>query len=172
MGSKGEWDEFGYIVGCGNIGDWPHQDWTSGKRYPQATWYSLAGECPAMPFNEADDYCKMGMPGGLCKDPTGAGNCTYSYEEAGEIDIDELVGITPKWKSRADFCRRCHTEGSAWSRGGCGLRFWGNNIWDERAAKYQVKAALDLFHEKYPNDPKDEDLPQPPCDFNRKKYGV
>eukprot|EP00929_Paragymnodinium_shiwhaense_P101481 TRINITY_DN645_c0_g2_i1.p1 TRINITY_DN645_c0_g2~~TRINITY_DN645_c0_g2_i1.p1 ORF type:complete len:724 (+),score=125.05 TRINITY_DN645_c0_g2_i1:124-2295(+) len=170
--SKGEWNEFGYIMGCGKIGGWPHQHWTSGKKYPNAAWYSVAGRCPAVPFNRVPSWCKMTMPGGACSDPTGAGNCTYSYEEAGEIDLDELVGIKPRWPSRAAFCKQCGTEGSAWGRGGCGLRFWGNNIWDERSARSQVQKALDMFHKKYPNMPKQDDMPEPDCDFKREAYGM
>merc|ERR1719277_2980349 len=117
-----EWDQYGFVMGCSQVGDWPHADWTSGKTYEPAVWYSLAGKCPAEAHDKASDSCGMTLPGGLCDDPTGAGNCTYSYKPAGDIDIDELVGIKEKWGTRANFCRKCHSEGSAWSRGGCGLR--------------------------------------------------
>eukprot|EP00929_Paragymnodinium_shiwhaense_P094642 TRINITY_DN5534_c0_g3_i3.p1 TRINITY_DN5534_c0_g3~~TRINITY_DN5534_c0_g3_i3.p1 ORF type:complete len:754 (-),score=179.00 TRINITY_DN5534_c0_g3_i3:449-2710(-) len=170
--SNGEWNEYGYIMGCGKIGEWPHQHWTSGKKYPNAAWYSVAGRCPSLPFNKVNDWCKVDQPGGVCSDPTGAGNCTYSYEEAGEIDLDELVGIKPKWPSRQAFCKQCGSEGSAWSGGGCGLQFWGHNIWDEKSAKEQVQKALDMFHDKYPDMPKQHDMPEPPCDFNRVAYGM
>merc|ERR1719201_230060 len=101
--SVGEWNQFGYVVGCGRIGGWPHQDWKSGKTYPDAIWYSLPGPCPSQPYYNSSSKCKEEQPGGRCPPgvlPSGTGNCTYQYEEAGEIDIDELVGITPRWKDR------------------------------------------------------------------------
>eukprot|EP00929_Paragymnodinium_shiwhaense_P094639 TRINITY_DN5534_c0_g1_i1.p1 TRINITY_DN5534_c0_g1~~TRINITY_DN5534_c0_g1_i1.p1 ORF type:complete len:862 (-),score=210.04 TRINITY_DN5534_c0_g1_i1:120-2705(-) len=169
--SKNEWDEFGFVVGCGMVGKWPHQHWHSGWKYPNAVWYSLAGACPVLSFKKAYDQCKLEMPGGRCDDPTGAGNCTYSVEESGEIDIDELVGITPKWSSRAEFCSQCGSEGSAWSRGGCGLSFWGFSIWDEASNHEQVKKALTMFQEKFPELPSHEEMPTPKCDFDKGKYG-
>merc|ERR1719326_1579209 len=122
-----------------------------------------------MHYKSATQQCKEQQPGGRCPpgvQPTGAGDCTYQYEEAGEIDIDELVGITPKWKNRADFCRRCRTEGSAWKPGGCGLNFWGRNVYDKAANQKQVAAALHLFEKQYPNSTKDHEIPAK-CDFSR-----
>lgn len=170
-GGKNELDEYGYTIGCGKIGEWPHQHWSSGKKYPNAMWYSVQGSCPAVTYNKKWDSCKMELPGGACDDPTGAGNCTFKIEDAGEIDLDELVGIKPRWKSRSEFCHRCGVEGGAWARGGCGLSFWGHNIWDVKSNQEQVKKALDMFAKKYPNDPTPEDYPDPVCDFDKKKYG-
>eukprot|EP00929_Paragymnodinium_shiwhaense_P012630 TRINITY_DN12001_c0_g1_i1.p1 TRINITY_DN12001_c0_g1~~TRINITY_DN12001_c0_g1_i1.p1 ORF type:complete len:697 (+),score=130.89 TRINITY_DN12001_c0_g1_i1:24-2114(+) len=170
-GSKNEWDEYGFILGCGRVGLWPHQHWHSGWKYPDAFWYSVAGPCPAVQYGKRWDTCTLEMPGGKCEVPTGAGNCTYSVEEAGDIDLDELVGIKPKWESRAAFCSQCGAEGSAWSAGGCGLNFWGANIWDEASNKAQVEKALEMFEEKYPEMASHEDMLPPECDFDKAKYG-
>merc|ERR1711988_1386009 len=35
-----DFDQFGYYVGCDYLGEYPHQDFQSGKRYPSAIWYS------------------------------------------------------------------------------------------------------------------------------------
>eukprot|EP00929_Paragymnodinium_shiwhaense_P094643 TRINITY_DN5534_c0_g4_i1.p1 TRINITY_DN5534_c0_g4~~TRINITY_DN5534_c0_g4_i1.p1 ORF type:complete len:718 (-),score=124.40 TRINITY_DN5534_c0_g4_i1:120-2183(-) len=171
LASKKAFEEFGFVVGCGNVGKWPHQHWHSGWKYPDAIWYGLPGSCPILPREKQYDQCKMELPGGRCDDPTGAGNCTFSIEDAGEIEIDELVGIMPKWSSRGEFCTQCGSEGSAWSRGGCGLNFWGLNIWDEQSNHQQVKAALQLFSEKFPEMMPAEDMAPPKCDFDRSKYG-
>merc|ERR1719333_1703873 len=98
-----------------------------------------------MNYKSETKECKLTYPGGACDSPDGRGNCTYQYEDAGEIDIDELVGITPKWKNRAEFCAQCKSEGTEHSGGGCGLNFWGNGIWDRDANHKQVRLALELF---------------------------
>lgn len=171
---QGEWSQFGYTIGCGRIGEFPHNDWVSGKNYPDPIWYSLPGPCPSMDYHTATPACKKLEPGGHCPPgvvPTGEGNCTYQYEDAGEIDIDELAGITPKWPSRAEFCKECKTEGSEESKGGCGLDFWGDDI-DDMAKNYeQVRKARKLFEKKYPDSPRERDLQYPPpCDFGKFRY--
>eukprot|EP00928_Gymnodinium_smaydae_P062595 TRINITY_DN46420_c0_g1_i1.p1 TRINITY_DN46420_c0_g1~~TRINITY_DN46420_c0_g1_i1.p1 ORF type:complete len:585 (+),score=75.54 TRINITY_DN46420_c0_g1_i1:50-1756(+) len=110
--SKDEWEEYGFYVGCAKLGDYPHQEWPSGRRYLDAVWYSLPGACPTMNFHKATTQCKDELPGGRCDFVTGQGNCTYKTEPAGEIDIDELVGITPQWSNRAEFCQAGCVEGN------------------------------------------------------------
>jgi len=166
-----EYSEFGFPVGCGYIGRFPHEDWQSGLRYPEAIWYSLTGPCPTMNFKEESKECDDSLPGGLCDHVTGQGNCTYSYEDAGYIMIDELVGITPKWANREEFCKQCKTEGNRGGPGGCGLNFWGENIMDVASNARQVKMAVALFEGRYPNMPKDQALRPPRCDFDQTKYG-
>lgn len=170
---EGEWNQFGYTVGCGRIGGYPHEDWKSGKTYPDAIWYSFPGPCPSMKYYKETEMCKKQQPGGRCQPgvmPTGEGTCTYQYEDAGEIDINELVGITPKWKNRAEFCTQCKSEGTEHSRGGCGLNFWGNGIWDREANHKQVRLALELFEKKYPGSTKDSGLTAAPCDFDNGRF--
>eukprot|EP00928_Gymnodinium_smaydae_P000632 TRINITY_DN10240_c0_g3_i1.p1 TRINITY_DN10240_c0_g3~~TRINITY_DN10240_c0_g3_i1.p1 ORF type:complete len:515 (+),score=80.15 TRINITY_DN10240_c0_g3_i1:63-1547(+) len=168
--SDAEWAEFGHHVGCAPVGDWPHTDFKTGKNYPDAIWYSLIGACPGEPRNRASSQCKQRFPGGHCNKADGRGTCTYSYEEAGVINIDELVGIRPRWRTRRDFCSQCHSEGSPWNPGGCGLSFWGQNIYDRNANAARAERVKDAFKKKFPNMPRD--MPAPPCDFDRKKYGI
>eukprot|EP00929_Paragymnodinium_shiwhaense_P095803 TRINITY_DN5709_c0_g2_i1.p1 TRINITY_DN5709_c0_g2~~TRINITY_DN5709_c0_g2_i1.p1 ORF type:complete len:585 (+),score=110.23 TRINITY_DN5709_c0_g2_i1:105-1859(+) len=169
--STPEWDQYGYHVGCGKIGEWPHQDWKSGLDYPNAVWYSLPGPCPQMEYEGETDQCKVAFPGGLCTKATGQGNCTFSYEEAGFIMIDHLVGIEPKWKSREEFCTQCKTEGGPTWKGGCGLDFWGTTVYDQAGNQQRVNLALNEFHTKYPNLPKEFEMQPPACDFDKTKYG-
>jgi len=186
--STEEWEKFGYNVGCGYIGQWPHDTepggWTSGTSYPDCIWYSLVGPCPQVGRSQREPWCDVAFPGGFCSSPTGQGNCTYSYEDAGWIDIDNLVGITPKWPSRKAFCEQCHVEGGPYTpqfQGGCGLDFWGPNIWEDVTGNAgRVQKALAAFEAKYPKctgsssdvtyctDP--AFLTQPACDFNKEKY--
>ena len=67
--------------------------------YPGAVWYSLPGPCPSENYTRWTDWCKEREPGGYCNQtPTGAGNCTWTYEDAGEITIDS-------WTKMADTTR-------------------------------------------------------------------
>jgi len=172
--SLNEWNQYGFTPGCVHVGYSPmdQPDFQSAKAYPNAIWYSLPGPCPTMDFKDATSECNANLPGGRCESPTGQGNCTYSTEDAGFIDIDELVGITPKWKSRAEFCSKCHTEGTIQHGGGCGLNFWGPNIWDRSANQKRVNAALAAFEAKYPDSPKESDMMTPFCDYNMWRYGM
>merc|ERR1712048_1359417 len=116
-------------VGCNYLGEWPHDEavFKRAKNYPNAIWYSLPGKCPQKDYNQETQECKLGFPGGACSHPDGSGNCTYHIEEAGEIDIDELVGITPKWKNREEFCKQGGFEGSgAKVANGRKLDFWND----------------------------------------------
>merc|ERR1712151_82637 len=167
-----DYDKYGFYVGCNNLGEWPHNElvFQGAMYYPSAIWYSLPGACPTMNFRKANRDCKLHLPGGKCSQPDGRGNCTYSVEEAGEIDIDELVGITPQWANRAEFCKRGGREGNgasgAW---GHNLHFW-DNIWDKNRNAQRTQAAMDAFKKKYPTMPVDGDLPAPRCDVNAKVF--
>merc|ERR1712224_863995 len=99
---------------------------------------------------------------------------TYSIEDAGEIDINELVGITPRWPDRAAFCDECKSEGGPdnWAnRPQCDNFNWWHDIWYPEADAERVAAAEALFDKKFPHMPKCADLHPPPCDFNQGKYG-
>ena len=57
--------------------------------YPGAVWWSLPGPCPSKNYTQWTDWCKEREPGGYCdQTPTGQGNCTWTYQDAGEITID------------------------------------------------------------------------------------
>jgi len=171
--SAPEWNQFGFNIGCDYLGEYPHQDppfSTTGKKYPDAIWYSLPGSCPLMNYKSVTTECKQQFPGGMCSSPNGRGDCTYSVEDAGEIDIDELVGIKEKYGSRANFISKGCFEGDGhkYQNGWC-IPFW-DNIWDASRNEQRVQAAIDLFHTKYPNSPQHEELAPPRCDFDYQRY--
>merc|ERR1719343_833198 len=67
----------------------------------------MPGPCPEQDIKHKSSHCQTASPGGYCKGtPTGQGNCTWTYEEAGEINIDDLVGITKKYGSHKNFCNK------------------------------------------------------------------
>jgi len=171
--SSMEWKRFGYYVGCDYLGQWPHVDApfsTTGPKYPAAIWYSHPGPCPTMDYKSQTDQCKAEHPGGLCDSADGRGDCTYSVENAGEIDIDELVGIKDKYGDRVNFEKRGCFEGDGHTyRNGQCIDFW-NDIQDQEKNQQRVRAALAMFEAKYPGSPKGKDMPTPKCDFDYQNY--
>merc|ERR1719419_2021670 len=78
VGGPYEWSNFGYFVGCNNLGEWPFP--TFKVHYPGAIWYSLPGSCPSMQFYAETEWCEKKEPGGYCPgEPTGTGDCTWNY---------------------------------------------------------------------------------------------
>jgi len=161
------WEHYGFNVGCNYAGSFPTGQWANQVRYAGAIWYSLPGECPDQHFWDHNAQCRERQPGGACPKgvtPTGQGNCTYSYEEAGEISINELEGITDYWGF-------IHRGGREYLRGrdtGWLNTFW-NSKHDAEACAQRVEHAAMLFAKKYPGMVKDSDLPTPSCDFD---YGA
>lgn len=133
-----DWRTFGYNVGCNLLGFYPFPKFAT--LYPDGVWYSLPGECPSKPYYSQTDECRRTEPGGLCSIPTGAGDCTWNYKEAGEISLAELYG----------------TQGKD--------RFWADGQ-NTTANWLKVKAARDLFESKY-----GKDLPEPNCDFDEDAF--
>lgn len=134
------WKTYGYYVGCNKLGDWPFPEYNT--HYPGGVWYSLPGKCPALTYLEKDGCRQELDPGGLCfgKTPTGARDCTWNYEFAGELSLNELYAQSSK------------------------RSFWANPK-DDAANTRKVQAAAALFRAKYGPDP-----PEPPCDFNREAF--
>jgi len=117
------WDSYGYTVGCNNLGEYPSP--RADPHYPDGILYSLpgSGRCPSFI-------------------PTGEGDCTWNYEDAGQIELTELY-------EAADA-----SEGAFWAKPDSDV-----------ANKRKLKIARDLFESKY-----GKDSPAPPCDFNLKKF--
>eukprot|EP00931_Biecheleriopsis_adriatica_P090185 TRINITY_DN64212_c0_g1_i1.p1 TRINITY_DN64212_c0_g1~~TRINITY_DN64212_c0_g1_i1.p1 ORF type:complete len:623 (+),score=92.07 TRINITY_DN64212_c0_g1_i1:45-1871(+) len=171
------WQNYGYFVGCNKFGkkpSFPFPDFPTGY---EGVWYSLPGKCPQMMYyNKANKStgshgpdCMMNQPGGVCdaqyEEPTGAADCTWRYEEAGEIDLDELVGI-PKGKYDA-WVESGNREYDRITDVGIGMTFW-NNLNDTAKGKQRVAAAKALFDKKYPGSY--EGIEEPPCDFDFDKF--
>jgi len=125
--------KYGFVPGCNRFTDkWPFPNLDTAT--PGGIWYSLplSGRCEGV--------------------PTGAKDCTWSFEDAGVISLLELESLS----HGSDNC--CH--------GHC-TNFWVDQ-YKVGAAGWKVNQALDLFHKKYPSMPRD--LEPAPCDFNRVKW--
>lgn len=161
-----EFEKYGYYVGCNNLGYYPFPLYKVG--YPGAVWYSLPGPCSSKPFDKADDFCRRHDPGGFCGvgvTPTGAGNCTWTYEKAGEITVDELVSVG----DYNVFSSNQKREYDPYTDKGIGFSWW-DGINDENANMVRIKRARELFDKKYPNMTSDKDMQNPPCDFAFKRF--
>jgi len=112
---------FGYFVGCNYLGDFPYPLFDT--HFWGAVWWTFPKE------------------GACAGPPTGAADCTYSYEPAGEATLEEIQaavekrGISDGWATTDDV-----------------------GINEAKAAALQS-----VFESKYPDSPQ---LPEPPCDFN------
>lgn len=157
-------------------------------------WFSLPGECPSMgipqesikanaALQNVDKYktfnCRVRSPGGQCDQATGAPDCTYSVEEAGEVFLDDLAGIENYnfwWNAsftqcnkdleagiRADACEK-HLEYSFELDRGVGTDFWDARG-DEGRCLGRVQKALSLFTQKYST--MDARMDPPACDFDQ-----
>lgn len=137
-----DWENYGYNVGCNNLGSFPFPKFET--NYTGGIWYSLPGACPSMPFYQQTPECENLQPGGMCQgQPTGKGDCTWSYEDIGEeIWLGELYGETKQSMQQ----------------------FW-NNSDDPKANEEKVTAARRFFEKKY-----GAELPNPPCDFDKDRF--
>jgi len=134
-----DWQTYGYNVGCNKLGDWPFPQYDT--HYNDGIWYSLPGKCPSKTYMSIDSSCGDDEPGGICSGtPTGRYDCTWNYELAGEIALDDLY------------------EGTDLAS------FW-KDADDDKANEAKVAKARSLFEAKYGEDP-----PVPPCDFKRTAF--
>lgn len=156
-----QFEKYGYFVGCNHVDQYPTYKWNGKSKYPEATWYSLPGPCGSKTFNNRNALCKALEPGGHCAYPTGQGNCTYSYEPAGFIYINQLVGIG----NYHEFVAKGGVEYNRLTDNGTLTTFW-NNMDDVGACKWRIDAARRHFAWKYGW----HDLPSPKCDFNLWKF--
>jgi len=159
-----QFEKYGYFVGCNNLGSFPFPEYT--VYYPNAIWYSLPGPCPSKKYMDENATCRSQQPGGRCSGPpTGTGDCTYSYELAGKISVDELEGI----KDYDEFVSLGYQEYHKTTDKGHGLSFW-DGINDLAKNQERVEAAGQLFKKYFPDQPLDKDMPAPTCDFEYTKF--
>jgi hypothetical protein len=157
-------------------------------------WYSLPGECPTKGFEEGkisgeeadqsseiiaakDDACRAVHPGGRCSDgeaATGAPDCTFWMEDAGQIYLDELVGFETGeaydewWQSNTGTGSGDNVEyklydpqGQLYDKGV--NETWWDQKFDEDACADRVAQAEALFAKNFPEF---GELEEPPCDFD------
>ncbi|CAE8608849.1 unnamed protein product [Polarella glacialis] len=165
--------KFGPAVGCegfapfhGKLGNnFPHQRWVGRNVYPGALWYSLPGPCGSSKFWQQHGECTKKEPSGACplgSIPTGARDCTYSYEKVGDININDLENIT----SHKDFVELGGSEYDRDTDTGHMMTFW-DLIGDPKACQVRIDAVHALFKKKYPSQP---ELKDPVCDFDVDKF--
>lgn len=179
------WDTYGFIIGCqgSQLDVANYRSYYQSVKYCEPgkcnapVWYSLPGECPAQDYLGKDEFCKARYPGGLCYsaynqtthegDPhdwnvTGAWNCTYYVQWAGEVRLDELVGI----ENYTIFRYSGMKEYDEWTDRGEGVDFW-DGIHNETACHDRMEKMRWLIHQSAQHlDPAEFpfDLPEPICD--------
>lgn len=156
-----EWSKYGYFVGCNNLGEYPFP--MDPVYYPGAKWYSLPGKCPSKKYSDKSDGCEVADTGGYCPGeiPNGNGTCTWNYEMAGNITVDEMVNISDYNAFGASGAREYDPYTDK------GTRFdWWDGLKDSAKNQARVDSALRVFAEKYPDLTQAKDMTEPPCDFN------
>lgn len=154
--------KYGYVVGCQNLDPNLHR-YTSPSTHKPGAWYSLPGPCPSAPNGAKSRQCLEHMPGGACQSvydlhvPPERQICTYHTEPAGEIRLDDLVGIPDYPQFRAGG----NSEYDVVADKGRGTSFW-NGKHDQEKCDMRIERLQDLFQKKYPNVPINMD--EPLCD--------
>jgi len=163
--------KFGYNVGCQlldpTLSAYASPFQTQRGCKPTETcpgvWFSLPGQCPTKDLLDKTQQCVEEEMGGACASVTGEKICTYHYEHAGEVRMDELSGLddSTRWwlpdkmgRKKAEYVKDLD--------GGVGTHFWDGKMNVSKGSERQRKV-LDLFQKKYPQLP--ETYGQPPCDF-------
>jgi hypothetical protein len=144
------YERLGYFIGCNYLGDYPFPMASKGfpSFYEGGMWYSIPKE------------------GACLGAPSGLNNCTYFSEDAGSIDIGDMYDLDDYW---GWYNNPDSKEYVLDTDSGVGCDFWAQKN-DTKANAKRVKRALDLFREKFPDMPSDDDLPDPVCDFNCKRF--
>lgn len=153
---------YGYFVGCNKVKEFPTPQWKDKVFYQNAIWYSLPGKCSSKLFHAHTSECALSEPGGACTDVNGMGNCTYSYEAAGEVSISELEGIA----SFKDFVAGGGWEYNNQTDRGVHMTFWDNK-YNASACEVRMEHARELFRQKHKDD---ENLEEPACDFKYSSF--
>lgn len=151
---------YGYVVGCQIPGAADNYTWAGYK----PVWYSLPGECPSQDMEHKSLWCRLMERGGQCEDPDGSATCTWSYTDAGSVQIDEMYGANFNYKT---YCAKLGGQNipgeydRATDKGKLGIDFW-----DEKGSKVRnaqrAQAVREIFKKKYPDM---ADLPEPWCDW-------
>eukprot|EP00931_Biecheleriopsis_adriatica_P104107 TRINITY_DN78845_c0_g1_i1.p1 TRINITY_DN78845_c0_g1~~TRINITY_DN78845_c0_g1_i1.p1 ORF type:complete len:490 (-),score=75.96 TRINITY_DN78845_c0_g1_i1:60-1529(-) len=146
LGCGKRYDEHGFVVGCKHVD--PNMDQAY---YENAIWYSIPGENPSKRAKQHH------QPGGQCEKPDGSATCTWHAEFAGEVFLDELVGIV----DQTLFCSGGNYEYDLESDAGIGNSFWDGKMNAAECAEREKRLNA-LFVKKYPNLP--SQLGSHPCD--------
>jgi len=149
------YQEYGNFVGCNSLGKYPFPMASQGfpVHYADAKWYSLP--------KEGACRCEEGK---ACT-PTGADDCTYTVERAGEIYVSDLESI-------GDYNGFVGSGQKEYDQGqdkGVGNSFWDQKF-DDYLCSRRIQALDALFRNKNPEYPGDRELPEPDCDFSCENF--
>jgi hypothetical protein len=137
---EAQFKKYGHFIGCNHLGSYPFPTAAKGfpNHYPEAVWYSLPGQ-------------------GRCHGrPTGEDNCTYSFEEKGDILLDELVGIKDYDEIQSEY--------DITTDRGLGFSWWDHKF-DDWACRQRWLHVRDVWSKRFPGEKSDFELPAPSCDF-------
>jgi len=150
------WRKFGYVVGCQHLGT-DLLNYASLDTAEGGYWYSLPGPCPSKSLSERKSQrCKEQEPGGSCGSVNGSRHCTYHVEHAGEVRLDELVGIS----DYQQFLSSGNWEYDAGKDRGSGISFWDGRH-DPSKCRRRLERLRELFGKRYPDLP--EAMAEPGC---------
>lgn len=142
------WEQYGYAVGCQkqDVAKWKYED---------SFWYSLPGRCPSQKWSNKSSDCAEQELGGNCSQPNGTQTCTWHAENAGEVAVNDLSGIT----DLAAFCAAGNVEYDEETDKGRGCSFWDDKFNASRN-KERVLALERHFVKRYGATA----MPEPLCD--------
>lgn len=145
------WEQHGFVVGCQQTPAWCHR--------PPGLWLSLPGPCPSERARDKTAACSRAHPGGRCDHVTGHSDCTYSVEEAGEVALNDLVGIQGDYDR---FCASGQREYVKHLGKGIGVDFW-DGYGDPAKCDEREERVKQAFARAFPSMPSELDVP-PLCD--------
>jgi hypothetical protein len=166
--NQGECDSYyryGGVVGCQETAQEVAAYLLPDGRAP--LWYSLPGPCPTHEYGAKSQECIEQSPGGDCgkgNDVTGAKDCTFKLEWAGEVRLDDFLPPTQDGY-QTDLVTFLSAGGREYDKDGdqgVGANFW-DGIHDPDACSARVDAVLDKFEAMYPRRPASIGEP-PECD--------
>mmetsp|Transcript_82392 Transcript_82392/g.233662 ORF Transcript_82392/g.233662 Transcript_82392/m.233662 type:complete len:457 (+) Transcript_82392:125-1495(+) len=180
----------GYLVGCQNTDSSQGLgNYVSLQSVPctppnckEGTWYSLPGPCPSYPLENKDYTCNGTSPGGQCQfvygdggvtgfdeaPVTGENDCTYYAKWAGQIHLNELIGLPPDLASYQAFWQAQNWEYNVASDAGVCTENYNCTFWngrnDQEACAVRQRYIQDTFDAKFPFYPATSTLGEsPPC---------
>lgn len=155
--------KYGAVVGCKRsqyMDNWHNSPVLMNTSF----WYSFPGPCHNRRYWLRDDDCMTENPFGRCTGvPTGAEDCTFSVEPAGEIELCELCGV--------EDCAAFHAAGGVEydnrTDRGVNCTFFDDTLRPESVL--EKAAAMELFFkEKFGSEEVEEAL----CDYKFDRQDV
>lgn len=166
IGRSKMWEDYGFVLGCQFV-DTALYNYRGDKQ--AGKWFSLPGPCPEERVADKTPHCMQQFPGGNCQSAmvTGARDCTYYTEFAGQLRLDDIEGIrnySTWWlghTKEGGIVPNGNKEYDPRTDRGVGMTFW-NGRHNATSCTQRMDWIEDLFKKKYPDLPRS--LSEPPCD--------